>query len=474
MYAVFVVLFVVCAPSSRPPDPISYAAEVPLNGVDISANSLLEPIMQANIDYLLTSFDVNHMLYPFRVRAGKFAPPGKRQQIGFWDTDLKGSNAGRFLMGAGNALRWIQNQALRSMLNAVVDGIDECKNSSNGYSLAFDPNGFMHSEQGDYGRSWFTQGLIEAGKSGNSKVWPLLSSLYDWFNNPDKNPYLPYLYDGISNAEQGQIASTRVYLETPVGTFDDSQVAQDTYRDDFWLRQLIARDSTGISMYHMPDPNHPHCYEITAFLSMFDNYRATHNVTWLEAAQGGWDLIRRDFLHIDGSSSLTEGAPDIDPVTGVASDWKAKTYRISPGTGTGETCCTVFWIKLNQRFHLLSPDNEQYTAQIETAIFNALLRQMAFRSNTTQTSGRRRASPPYTSHKGTPMQRSMAAASQLQSDETQHCLLGFVTMQSWKVSLIHPTISTHAVRVKGHELLVLYPNTSIQLSMPKTQSCNSA
>jgi len=127
MYAVFVVLFVVCAPSSRPPDPISYAAEVPLNGVDISANSLLEPIMQANIDYLLTSFDVNHMLYPFRVRAGKPAPPGKRQQIGFWDTDLKGSNAGRFLMGAGNALRWIQNQALRSMLNAVVDGIDECK-----------------------------------------------------------------------------------------------------------------------------------------------------------------------------------------------------------------------------------------------------------------------------------------------------------------------------------------------------------
>ena len=33
-------------------------------------------------------------------------------------------------------------------------------------------------------------------------------------------------YDGISNGEQGQIASTRMYLETPVGTYMDSQVAQ--------------------------------------------------------------------------------------------------------------------------------------------------------------------------------------------------------------------------------------------------------
>jgi len=39
--------------------------------------------------------------------------------------------------------------------------------------------------------------------------------------------YLPYLYDGISNGEQGQIASTRMYLETPVAVWADTQVAQD-------------------------------------------------------------------------------------------------------------------------------------------------------------------------------------------------------------------------------------------------------
>ena len=83
--------------------------------------------------------------------------------------------------------------------------------------------------QGDYGRSWFTQGLIEVGKTGNKKAFSLLRGMYDWFDDPSKNPYQPYLYDGISNGEQGQIASTRMYLETPVGVWADMQVAQDIY-----------------------------------------------------------------------------------------------------------------------------------------------------------------------------------------------------------------------------------------------------
>ena len=39
-------------------------------------------------------------------------------------------------------------------------------------------------------------------------------------------------------------------------------------------------------------------------------------------------------------------------------------------------CCTTFWIKFNQRFQLLHPDEEKYTAHIENAIYNALLRTM--------------------------------------------------------------------------------------------------
>ena len=52
--------------------------------------------------------------------------------VRLWDTDLKGSNAGRFLMGAGNTLRWTEHAGLRAMLNAVVDGVESCRNVSDG------------------------------------------------------------------------------------------------------------------------------------------------------------------------------------------------------------------------------------------------------------------------------------------------------------------------------------------------------
>jgi hypothetical protein len=220
----------------------------------------------------------------------------------------------------------MENPELRRMVTTVIDGVDICKNAS-GYILAYPPKGFMHSEQGDYGRSWFTQGLIESGKSGNPKAFPLLRGLYDWFNDQTKNPYLPYLYDGISNGEQGQIASTRMYLETPVGKWADMATAREVYRDDVWMRGLIARDPKSISEYHMPAPNHPHCYEITSFLSMFDHYRASGNKTWLDAATGAWELLHDDFEHADGTSSLTEGAPGTDPATGHKTDWKVRSIR---------------------------------------------------------------------------------------------------------------------------------------------------
>eukprot|EP01052_Picozoa_sp_SAG31_P056764 SAG31_NODE_16431_length_709_cov_1.686885_2_plen_134_part_01 len=133
-----------------------------MGGVNISTNKLLRPVMETNADYLLTSFDPEHLLQPFRQRAGLAnASWGSRAAVGFWDGDLLGSNAGRFLMGAGNTLRWLPDYPrLREMVDAVVDGVEACKNGS-GYILAYEPAGFMHSEQGDYGRSWFTQGLIE-------------------------------------------------------------------------------------------------------------------------------------------------------------------------------------------------------------------------------------------------------------------------------------------------------------------------
>ena len=57
--------------------------------------------------------------------------------------------------------------------------------------------------------------------------------------------------------------------------------------------------------------------------------RPTGNITWLSAAQGAWELAAKDFTHIDGTSSLTEGAANRSAGT----DWQAKTYKLAGGTG---------------------------------------------------------------------------------------------------------------------------------------------
>jgi len=40
---------------------------------------------------------------------------------------------------------------------------------------------------------------------------------------------------------------------------------------------------------------------------------------------------------------------------------------------TGETCGSVFWMKLNQRFHKLFPDQEKYVTEIEREIYNVII-----------------------------------------------------------------------------------------------------
>ena len=174
-------------------------------------------------------------------------------------------------MGSGNTLRWLEHDKLRKMMDVVIDGIEECRDNQTGWLLGFPEGEFMKNEQADYARSWFTQGLIEAGKAGNPKAFTMLRSIYNWFNNVSANPYLPYIFDGVSNGGQGQIASTRVGLETPIGTAMDMATARAAYRDEFWMQQMRMRNASGFVNFPMPAPNHPHCYQITALLAIFDS-----------------------------------------------------------------------------------------------------------------------------------------------------------------------------------------------------------
>ena len=337
----------------RPP---AYKARKPRSGVSLNGG-VFQTAMEHNIGYLLNSYTVEELLREFRKRAGRPNPPDlPKPKTKFWEEDLAGSNAGRFLMGAGNTLRWINHPELRRRLDAVVDGIAECR-QPNGYIMAYPENTIFFSERGAYTRAWLTHGLIDAGYAGNRKAFELLRGYYDWFNS---SPYLPYMMRFAIQGGQGMIANTRLYF-TPVGKPTDIQVIQQYFQENFWLDQLAAHDDRAIWQYPY---DRPHCYLLTDLQAYLDLYCATGDLRYLNAVKGGWDLFHDKWENIGGSTSIIEYV--VCP---------PRSYQLH--AKLEELCGNAFWAFLNQRLHELDPDEEKYVTEIEKSIYNVALANQA-------------------------------------------------------------------------------------------------
>ena len=309
--------------------------------------------MQNNINYLMNSFTFDELVRNFRVKAGKPVQPLEERLNNFWFADLPGQEAGRFLMGAGNTLRWIENAALRERMNRIVDVIEECK-EPDGYIMAYPKKKIFAGEYGAYTRSWVTHGLIEAGYAGNEKAFPLLRGFYDWFNT---SCYLPEMLRRAGQGTQGIIPSTRTYF-SPVGKPEDIYVVQQYFQENYWMKQLAERNPESIWLYPY---DRPHNYLITGIEPYLDLYRATGEKKYVDAASGAWDLYHENWEHIGGSIAICEGTNLYPP----------KSYFLH--RSTGELCGSVFWAFLNQRFHLLNPEEEKYVTEIEKSIYNNLI-----------------------------------------------------------------------------------------------------
>lgn len=331
--------------------PVPNVATAPRTNVTL-CNGLFARALDANADYLLESFSTDELLRPFRLRAGKYAPEPTRELDAFWDTTLAGSNAGRFLMGAANCLRWGDYPELKRRVNIVIDGIEECR-QPNGYIMGYPEELFFSSERGAYVRSWLTHGLIDAGLVGNIKALSLLRGYYDWYNqHPEKSRMLR----GCVLGGQGMVANTRLFF-SPVGRDEDLQVIQQFFQENYWLDELAAQNPDALWQYPY---DRPHAYLLTNLEAYLDLYRATGDARYLKAVQGGWNLFRENWQAIGGSISLIELAGNVPKSNPL--------YE-----RTGETCSSAFWILLNHRLHLLDPLQEKYVAEIEKSIYNVIL-----------------------------------------------------------------------------------------------------
>jgi hypothetical protein len=348
--------FGISAGPLKNPAVIPFQLQTPTSGVRLTGG-VLKQAFDNNIKFLLDNFSEDDLLYVFRERAGKPNPPGKPFS---WDKGgprVTGSVAGLFLMGSGNALRWEENSPLRQRMNGVVAGISACK-QPNGFIMGYPENETGLRENANYVRSWITHGLIDAGAVGNSQALPLIRGHLDWFNHceylskvADKDRgYIPEHWIPY----QGMISSTRMYL-SPLGQPDDLNLILQHYQEDWWLEQLLANDDRAI--YDRPES---HCYEITAFEAYLDLYRITGNMKYLQAVLNAWEMLRDKWQMPGGSWALCERRR-----------YPPKSYQFGVQSRSGELCCAVFWVKLNQRLHLLFPENEAYVSEIEKSIYSA-------------------------------------------------------------------------------------------------------
>ncbi|MBB5317479.1 beta-L-arabinofuranosidase domain-containing protein [Tunturibacter empetritectus] len=328
--------------------PAKYKAEAPKTGVTLDGG-VFQEAMQNNIQYLLNSYTTDDLLRQFYERTGKiknFKPTGSQV---FWEEDLAGSNAGRFLMGAGNTIRWIDDPELRRRVNVVVDGIEECR-QPNGYIMAYPEDTIFYSERAAYTRAWLTHGLLEAAYGGNPKALPMLRGYYDWFN---QQSFLPDMLRGAIQGGQGMVANTRM-CTSPMGKPADAQVIQRYYQEDGWLEGLAKEEKEQVWQYPY---DRPHCYLLTNLEAYLDMYLATGDVRYRDAVLGAWELYRAHWQQAGGSISIIEF--EKDPPNSNYLHQKL-----------GELCGSSFWVFLSQRFQLLNPDEERYATEIEKSIYN--------------------------------------------------------------------------------------------------------
>jgi len=332
--------------------PVVNKAATPMGGVQLG-EGLFKKTMENNISYLMNSFTFDQLVRNFRVKAGLPVEPLEDKFKNMWFQILPGSEAARFLTGAGTTLRWMENAGLRKRMDDIVDLIDQCK-EPDGYLMAFPKHTMFDYENGAYTRSWVSQGLIEAGYAGNKKAFPLLRGFYDWFN---ESGYLPEMLRRGRQGTQGIIPITRTYF-SPVGKPKDIQVVQQYFQENYWMEGMAKRDPDAIWRYPY---DRPHNYLVTGIEPYLDLYRATGAQKYLDAAMGAWDLYHDNWEHIGGSLAINEGTFLYEP----------KSYYLRHETG--ELCGNSFWMKLNQRFHLLYPEEEEYVNEIEKSIYNVAI-----------------------------------------------------------------------------------------------------
>ncbi len=327
----------------------------PQNGVRLTGG-LFRRVFDDNVTFNLTQLNMDRMRYWFDVKAGR-APKGIRYS-GHFEDNLKGQTASQYLMCAGNALRWEENEALRAGMNEVLDFLEDSQ-EIDGFLMPIDKADFAHREYPHYVRIWLTYGLLAAGRAGEKRAYRMMRLFQDWFNRCPDLPVIKYL----ELAFQGVVASPLVYL-SPIGVEDDMRISREVYEEDWRLGQFLHNEEWAVCTRKQPGREpHPHGSELEAFEGYLDLYRWTGAPYYLNAVKNVILQYRRDWQYPGGGIIMCErfGAAQGHRVL---YDSKEQRYN--------EMCTSVFWMGIHQRLHRLYPEDESHVFEIEQSLYNVV------------------------------------------------------------------------------------------------------
>ena len=331
---------------------VDYALQVPTGGVTLTGGRFLRAF-DNNVRFL-QGFDVDRMLYWYRVQAGRPAPGAPYAAgDGHFENNLHGQTAGEFLMGACTSLLWRKDDTLQAMVQALLSEMAAYQ-QPDGFLLPIDRDMFRTKEYPNYTRAWVTFGLLDAGYAGFDGAFDMVRRMGDHFNHSDVLPFVKDMNLGF----QGILANTRLY-DSPVGVRKDIDVAIRHYQEEWWLDQLIAGDHRAI--YDHPG-NHPHSTLLTTLEAYLDLYRVTGWHKYLDAVRSALAMYQDKWQHVGGGIVMCEFDTYYP-----GCNW------LSPKHKYNELCSTNFWVLLHQRMHRLEPDNALHTDQMENALYNVLL-----------------------------------------------------------------------------------------------------
>jgi DUF1680 family protein len=349
---------------------VPYRAETPSGGIRLLAGPVRE-LFDRNIANLKYCFSLPDYC------EGEPMEFIKQMQLPHtgsgWSSWLPGSNEGRMLAGAAQALRWEEDGELRNIVDAIVARIKERMREDGyynyypeevSYALRHYPRNLRNeetqivmglTERKNYDRVFWTRGMLAAHLAGNPDALALARRMYDWFNAADE--FLPDLLLG-ANATNGLPGGPLMY-HSPAGKAEDLITSKRCLDQDYWMEALAEQQPLALS--HYPGER-PHCYDLLAVETLADEYRATGEQKYLDALLGGWELYRNYYKHLGGATAICEADGPYPP----------KSYYITTGHN-GETCGSVFWIWINHRLMQLYPGEEKYAGEIEEAVVNIML-----------------------------------------------------------------------------------------------------